>query len=130
MIKGTHELQAINEAIWIRDHAKQIERSLLIERLQDLAEYDLFSNRQMQSICGKVISYTTIGGYTQKTSKNGGRLAPESLEDIRDILFEKHNGRINYKAIERVLQAGTSQGMISKLTGVAQSTISKHFGDR
>lgn len=130
MIKGTHELQAINEAIWIRDNAKKIERSLLVERLQDLAEYSVFSNRQMQAICGNVISYTTIGGYTRKTSKNGGRLAPESLEDIREILFEKHNGRINYKAIERVLQCGTSQGMISKLTGVAQSTISKHFGDR
>lgn len=130
MIKGTHELQAINEAIWVRDNAKQIDRSLLIERLQDLAEYEVFSNRQMQAICGNTISYTTIGNYTRKTSKNGGRLAPESLEDIREILFEKHNGRINYKAIERVLQTGTSQGMISKLTGVAQSTISKHFGDR
>lgn len=130
MIKGMQELQAINEAIWIRDNAKNIERSLLIERLQDLAEYEIFSNRQLQSICGSAISYTTIGGYTRKTSKNGGRLAPEGLEDIREILFEKHNGRINYKAIERVLQTGTSQGMISKLTGVAQSTISKHFGDR
>jgi hypothetical protein len=130
MIKGTHELQAINEAIWIRDHANQIDRSLLIERLQDLSEYGIFSNRQMQAICKNTISYTTIGGYTNKRSKNGGRLSPESLEDIRDILFEKHAGRINYKAIERVLQTGTSQGMISKLTGVAQSTISKHFGDR
>lgn len=130
MIKGMQELQAINEAIWIRDNAKKIERSLLIERLQDLAEYEIFSNRQLQAICGNVISYTTIGGYTRKSTKNGGRLAVESLEDIREILFEKHNDRINYKAIERVLQTGTSQGMISRLTGVAQSTISKHFGVR
>jgi hypothetical protein len=128
MINATHRLQAINLAIWIRDNSKKIEREVLIYNIQDLAEYDIFSNRQIQAICRNELSYTTIGGYTNKTSKNGGKLNPESLEDLRDILFSRHNDQINYKAIERALQAGTSQGMISKLTGVAQSTISKHFG--
>jgi hypothetical protein len=128
MINATHQLQAINLAIWIRDNSKKIEREVLVYNIQDLAEYDIFSNRQIQAICRNELSYTTIGGYTQKKSKNGGNLNPESLEDLRDILFSKHNDQINYKAIERALKAGTSQGMISKLTGVAQSTISKHFG--
>jgi hypothetical protein len=128
MINATHQLQAINLAIWIRDNSKKIEREVLVYNIQNLAEYDIFSNRQIQAICRNELSYTTIGGYTQKKSKNGGNLNPESLEDLRDILFSKHNDQINYKAIERALQAGTSQGMISKLTGVAQSTISKHFG--
>jgi hypothetical protein len=128
MINSTHQLQAINLAMWIRDNCKQVEREVLVYNIQDLAEYNIFSNRQIQSICRNEISYTTIGGLTQKTSKSGGNFNPESLEDLREILFAKHNGQINYKAIERVLQTGTSQGMISKLTGVAQSTISKHFG--
>jgi hypothetical protein len=128
MINATHQLQAINLAIWVRDNSKKVEREVLVYNLQDLAEYGIFSNRQLQAICRNELSYTTIGGYTNKTSKNGGNFNPESLEDLREILFAKHNGQINYKAIERALQTGTSQGMISKLTGVAQSTISKHFG--
>lgn len=127
-MNATHQLQAINLAIWIRDNSKKVEREVLVYNIQNLAEYDIFSNRQMQAICRNELSYTTIGGYTQKKSKSGGKLNPESLEDLREILFAKHNGQINYKAIERALQTGTSQGMISKLTGVAQSTISKHFG--
>jgi hypothetical protein len=127
-MKATHQLQAINLAIWIRDNCKNVEKEVLIYNIQNLAEYEIFSNRQMQAICRNELSYTTIGGYTQKTSKNGGNFSPESLEDLREILFSKHNDQINYKAIERALGHGTSQGMISKLTGVAQSTISKHFG--
>lgn len=127
-MKATHQLQAINLAIWIRDNSKKVDRDVLVYNIQNLAEYGVFSNRQIQAICRNELSYTTIGSYTQKKSKNGGKFNPESLEDLREILFSKHNSQINYKAIERALGYGTSQGMISKLTGVAQSTISKHFG--
>jgi DNA-binding NarL/FixJ family response regulator len=127
-VNPTHQLQAINLAIWIRDNSKKVDKEVLVYNIQNLAEYGIFSNRQMQAICRNELSYTTIGGYTQKKSKSGGNFSPESLEDLRDILFSKHNDQINYKAIERALGHGTSQGMISKLTGVAQSTISKHFG--
>lgn len=130
MINSTHALQAINLAIFIRDNAQNMPKETLVWRIQDLAEYDIFSNRQIQSICRGKISYTTIGSYTQKSSKSGGNLNPDSLEDIREILYGKHNDQIKYQVIERVLKEGTSQGMISKLTGVAQSTISKHFGDK
>jgi len=128
MINATHQLQAINLAIFIRDNARTMDKDVLVWRLQDLAEYEVFSNRQMQGICRGRLSYTTISGYTQKSSKSGGNLNPDSLEDIREILYGKHNDQIKYQIIERVLAEGTSQGMISKLTGVAQSTISKHFG--
>lgn len=121
-------LQALNLAIWVRDNAKLCERNYLIEQLQNLAEYEIFSNRQLEAICQKRISYATIGGYTQKNTKHGGRLNPDSLEEIREVLFAKHEGRIAYSTINAILEAGTSQNMVSKLTGVAQSTISKHFG--
>jgi hypothetical protein len=130
MINSIHQLQAINLAIWIRDNARKVDREVLVYNLQNLAEYNVFSNRQLQAICLGELSYTTIGGYTQKKTKNGGNFSPESLENLREILYAKHNGQINYQAIERALTQGTSQGMISKLTGVAQSTISKHFGGK
>jgi hypothetical protein len=121
-------LQAINLAIWIRDNALKIDRNLLIEQIQNLAEYEIFSNRQLEAICKKRISYATIGGYTRKSTKSGGRLNPDTLEDLREVLFLKHNGRIAYSNIKNAVDNGTSQNMVSRLTGVAQSTISKHFG--
>lgn len=122
------KLQAINMAIWIRDNSRRVDRAVLVEQLQNLAEYELFSNRQMERICGGIVSHTTIAGYTRKSTKTGGRLNPDSLELIREIMFMKHDGRIAYDLIGAVLDAGTSQNMLSRLTGVAQSTISKHFG--
>jgi hypothetical protein len=129
MIEQIHRLQAINEAIWIRDNATKISRDLLIERLQELSEYSLFSNRQMAKICGNQISHNVLGVYVQKSDKSGGKLNPTSLEDIREALFSKERKRINYNAILRALESGTSQGMVSKLTGISQSTISRKFGE-
>lgn len=129
MITQTNRLQAINEAIWIRENANKISRDLLIERLQELSEYSLFSNRQMAKICGNKISHNVLGGYIQKSDKSGGNFNPTSLEDIREALFSKERKRINYNAILRALEAGTSQGVISKLTGISQSTISRKFGE-
>lgn len=129
MITQTNRLQAINEAIWIRENASKISRELLIERLQELSEYTLFSNRQMAKICGNKISHNVLGMYIQKSNKSGGNFNPTSLEDIREALFSKERKRINYNAILRALEAGTSQGVVSKLTGISQSTISRKFGE-
>ncbi len=125
MIEQIHRLQAINEAIWIRDNAEKISRELLIERLQELSEYDLFSNRQMAKICGNKISHNVLGGYVQKSDKSGGNFNPTSLEDLREALFSKERKRVNYNAVLRALESGTSQGMVSKLTGISQSAISR-----
>lgn len=121
-------LQAINLAIWIRDNAHLISRKDLMLRIGELSSFGLFSNRQLEKICRSKISYTTIGRSTGKTSRTGGKINPDSFEVIRDILYAKHNGQVNYTAIKSVLSDGTSQNMVSKLTGVAQSTISKYLG--
>jgi hypothetical protein len=123
-------LYAINEAIWLRDNAEKISSDLLALRIQEIAEYDLFSNRQISVIIGGLLSHSTIGKFVKKEDKSGGRLNPKSLEDISLALFSKARGRIDYSAIERALEAGTSQGMIAKLSGISQSTISKKFGDK
>ncbi len=121
-------LQAINLAIWIRDNGHLISRKDLMANIEELAGYGIFSSRQLQKICRNRISYTTISRRTGKSSKTGGNINPDSLETIRDVLYAKHNGQINYLAISSILADGTSQGMVSRLTGVAQSTISKRLG--
>jgi transposase len=127
-MKPETRLYAINEAIWLRDHAQKISVDLLALRIQEIAEYGVFSNRQIANISGNIISHTTISRLVKKDDKSGGRLNPKSLEDIALALFSKARKRIDYSAIERALESGTSQGMIAKLTGISQSTISKKFG--
>lgn len=124
-----HRLQAINEAIWIRDNCERISKELLVERLQEISEYDIFSSRQLARICKNKLSHSQISAYTQKATKSGGKIAPESLEDLREALFSKERKRVSYLHVKHALEAGTSQGMISKLTGISQSLISRKFAD-
>lgn len=129
MVEQQHRLFAIHEAIWIRDNAKKISRELLIEKAQDLAEYGLFSNRQISKISGGVLNHVTLSAYIPKENKTGGRFSPQSLEDIAQVLFSKERNRIDYASVKRAMDLGTSQGMIARLTGVSQSSISKKFGE-
>lgn len=124
-MKSIDRLYAINEAIWIRDNAQTVSRSVLIEKLQNLAEYDMYSNRQMAKICGNVIRHNVIAGYVNKSDKTGGRFNPASLEDLREALFSKERGKVDYVSVKNALASGTSQGMVSKLTGIDQSVISR-----
>ena len=118
-------LYAINQAIWIRDNAKRISKELLIERIQDLAEFNLFSNRQLSKICLNVLSYNTIGNYVNKTNRSGGNISAKALEDIRDILFSKERNKLDLVLIKKTIASGTSQGTLAKLTGVSQTLISR-----
>jgi hypothetical protein len=127
MNEQLNRLYAINEAIWIRDNAKNMSKELLVHRLQDLSEYDMFSNRQLSAICNGIIKHNSIGLYIRKEDKSGGRFSPKSLEDIREALFSKERGSVDYKSVEKAVLAGTSQGMVSKLTGINQSSISRRF---
>ena len=129
MRKQSDRLFAIHEAIWIRDNAELIRKEALIEKAKDLANYDLFSNRQISKISGGVLSHVAISANISKTNKKGGRFSPQSLEDIAIVLFSVTDGRgVDFDAVRRAMKAGTSQGMISRLTGLSQSRISREAG--
>jgi hypothetical protein len=128
-VKSIDRLQAINEAIWIRDNSGLISRDVLVERLREISEYGLFSSRQLARICNNKLSHTSISFYIEKTSNSGGKIAPESLEDVREALFSKERGSISYPHVQRALEAGTSQNMVSRITGINQSSISRKFSD-
>jgi hypothetical protein len=128
--KDVHRLQALNMAIWIRDNSTKVNKDLLIERMQEISEYGLFSNRQIANISGNTVRNTTLSAYIQKKDKSGGKINPKNLEDIRDLLFSRNRGHINYPTLFFILDNGTSQNMVSKLTGINQSTISRKYGER
>lgn len=129
MHKQSDRLFAIHEAIWLRDNADKIHKEVLIEKAKDLAKYDLFSNRQISKISGGVLSHVAISAKIPKVNKKGGRFSPQSLEDIALVLFSVSDSRnIDFDAVRRAMKLGTSQGMISRLTGLSQSRISREAG--
>lgn len=128
-MNSMHRLQAINEAIWLRDNCQRISKEILIERLRELSAYELFSSRQLARICNNAMSHGTISNYVEKSTRGGGKIAPESLEDLREALFSKERGAISYPHVKKALEAGTSQNMVSRVTGINQSSISRKFSN-
>lgn len=120
-------LEVISTAIWLRDNADQISRDRLIEKLSHLSEFGLLSNRQLAKIVKGKISHTTIARHTGKSTKTGGALSPDALEDILEALLSHDKKNIDYDAIGKAIKKGTSQNMITKLTGISQSSISRRI---
>lgn len=120
-------LEIISVAMWLRDHANTTSNEELLEKCVYLSSLGVFSNRNITRLINNKLSHATIGRHTKKTTRNGGSIAPESLEDIRDALFSKESNKIDYQAVFRAWTHGTSQNMIAKLTGIPQSSISRMF---
>jgi hypothetical protein len=120
-----NRLRAINEAIWIRDRAETLDKEQLIKVIIDIGEYGIFSARQIQSIANNTISRQRISKLCKKSDRTGGNLYIFDLEKIRDLFYTKSNGSTNYALAKEIIENGTSQGMLSKLTGIDQSSISR-----
>lgn len=120
-----NRLRAINEAIWIRDHSEKLTREELSKVIEDISEYNIFSSRQISSMTGNIFSHQTVSKISNKQNKTGGKLCVSDLEKIRDLFYGKSNGSVNYKLAKEIIDNGTSQGMIYRLTGIHQSAISR-----
>lgn len=125
MDNDTMKLRAINEAIWLRDHASILSKEELFRIVEDIGEYGIFSARQISSLTDGRTSHQTVAKLCNKTDKTGGRLTMASLEDIKQCFFDRVNKQVDYKVVKRVLDSGTSQGMLEKLSGISQAKISK-----
>ena len=123
--KDINRLRAINEAIWIRDHSEKLSREELSKVIQDISQYNIFSSRQISSMTGNIFSHQTVSKISNKQSKTGGKLSVSDLEKIRDLFYGRSNGSVNYKLAKQIIDNGTSQGMIYRLTGIHQSAISR-----
>lgn len=119
--------EALNEAIWIRDNAEAIDREMLMDAIMGLAKYKIFSARQISAITNGLVSHTTISRMVDKHDRTGGNLNVGTLDILRSILYSRADGRTDYKLIHDAVDSGTSQGMVSKITGISQSSISKNI---
>jgi hypothetical protein len=126
--KDVMRLRAINEAIWIRNHSENLDTEDLLKVIADIGEYQIFSARQIRSMTGNLVSHQKISRLCEKSDKTGGNLNIFDLEKIRDLFYGKSNGIVNYDLAKQIVENGTSQGMISRLTGISQSALSKKIG--
>ncbi len=117
--------QALNEAIHLRNHANAMAQDAVIIAVKNLSQYGIFSARQLAAITNGRVSHHTITRIINKTDKTGGNLNAGTLDILRNILYSRANGVTDYKLVADAVSSGTSQGMVSKLTGIPQGSISK-----
>ena len=118
---------ALNKAIWLRESVDGFDREQIIKHIKDIATHDVFSSRQLSAIVNGEIHHSTISRMIQKKTKTGGNLNVGTLDILRTVLYSRANETTDYSLIAKAVGMGTSQGMVSKLTGVNQGTISKRL---
>lgn len=119
--------EALNQAIWLRDNVAKMDREALEDAIKELASHKLFSSRQISAIVNNVIDHSSIAKLIRKEDKTGGNLNVGTLEILRNVLYSRANNQTDYELIAKAFEEGTSQGMIAKLTGVSQSSISRRL---
>jgi hypothetical protein len=117
--------QALNEAIWLRDNVTTLDKEELLSYLRHLGSLGVFSSRQLSAIVNGLVPHTTISKIIDKNDKTGGKLNVGTLDILRTILINRADSTTDFRLILEAVGQGTSQGMVSKLTGINQSTISK-----
>ena len=118
---------ALNKAIWLRESVEGFDREQIIKHIKDIAIHDVFSSRQLSAIVNGAVHHSTISKMIQKKTKTGGNLNVGTLDILRTVLYSRANETTDYSLIAKAVGMGTSQGMVSKLTGVNQGTISKRL---
>lgn len=117
--------QALNEAIWLRDNIASLEKPEIIEAITRIGKLEIFSSRQLSAITNGAIQHSTISKLIGKNNKTGGKLNVGTLDILRTILINRADSATDFRLIADAVGQGTSQGMVEKLTGVNQGTISK-----
>lgn len=125
-----HEvIMAIGLAIHLRESHKGSSMASVEETVKKLSDFGIFSNRQLANIAKGSISHSHIAKLTNKTAKNGGRLNPADLESVRDLMLQADAGRIDWELVKLTVRRGTSQNLLSKLTGISKSQINRKIAE-
>lgn len=102
----------------LQKHCQTLTSEQIAEELSQLTD-PVFSARMMVKVTG--LPMKAVLGAMGKTEKTGGRLNPETLPVIlklRDYGYVKED-------VVWCLTEGTSQNLLSRLTGISQSRISR-----
>ena len=121
---------AVAKSIQLYKNADTMEKAEILELAKEISELGIFSNRQIEKMAHNKITHLAIGKVTGKTSKSGGKLNPATLEMIRDLIFQFNSGKIDWNMVDQVVILGTSQSLVSKLTGISKTQINRRFVEK
>jgi len=122
--------QALNEAIWLRDNVEGLTKEETFGYIRELGSHGVFSSRQISAITNGKIGHGTVSKLIGKNDRTGGNLNVGTLDILRSILYSRADSSTDYSLVASAVGQGTSQGMVSKLTGLNQGTISKRLGGK
>lgn len=116
-------LTALDQAAYIVEHIETMTNADRFDACVSLLEWEVFSNRQIAEITG--VSRERVNSLSGKTDKRGGTLDVLYLPDIRDLRNKALRGEDVKADVRFVLSGRTSSTMLSRLSGLSQSTISR-----
>jgi hypothetical protein len=89
-----------------------------------LSGYGLFSRNHIEAITGLTEHY--VKRLIEKPEKTGGRFNAGYLSLMYDFVLEyEEQDIINSSLLKNILDNGTSQGFLAKLSGIPQQSISR-----
>lgn len=88
-----------------------------------LGEWGLFSNRHIAKFTG--LSPATVNALITKPERTGGRLEPEALEPVIEVLHMRVRGEIDNAKVRTAIEAGVSVNFLAKLAGIPQRTLAR-----
>lgn len=111
-------VNAAANAYAIRNNLAGREKRPLARRL---GQHGVFSLNQIAAILGT--STSVIHEEVTKTDRTGGRLNPDTLGLIRDLLEQERIGQPYGFFAAEILRAGTSPLVLERLTGIPALTL-------
>lgn len=121
----------LEEAAWVYSHIDQYDRQQRFDAAASLAEWRVFSIRQIARIVG--LSVTPVADLlkaSRKSDKTGGRFDPASLPALKELAQRRRRSEeIEPAKVAEALDAGggTSPYMASRLTGIPRTHLVRRY---
>lgn len=116
----------LSQAVWLKENNSALNKGEVFHYITEIDTLGEFSVRQLSNICNNKISASTLRRYLVEKPRNGGRLNTGSLRELLDLFKECELGVVDYRVVKRIMNAGTSQNVVARLTGISQSSISRN----
>jgi hypothetical protein len=116
----------LSQAVWLKENSSTLNKGEVFHYITEIDTLGEFSVRQLSSICNNKISASTLRRYLVEKTRQGGRLNTGSLRELLDLFKESELGVVDYRVVKRIMNAGTSQNVVARLTGISQSSISRN----